>query len=291
MIRRILQFFGRQRWLRFGLRDRIIRTFHSPDVPAKESFEVPFFGGEYKGYFSNFIDWSVFYYGAYAVEELDFIRDAAKIQDDQLMIDVGANVGHHSLFMALHADRVHAFEPFEAVRKQIHEKRKINSLPNLEIYEVGLSEKDEELKYQPPTTSNTGTGSFVNNGNETNTVMLSVRNGDDFLTVAGIRQVHFIKIDTEGFEVPVLKGLNQTIERDRPILFVEWGFQSKLQFSQFLPEDYLLFDFLPDRNLFIFFGKPGYRLKIPSSDQSGNKVALPKEKMDYFKKRVIGSPH
>jgi hypothetical protein len=45
--------------------------------------------------------------------------------------------------------------------------------------------------------------------------------GDEYLKDRNVGPVAFIKVDVEGFEEPVLKGLRQLIDRNRPLLEVE----------------------------------------------------------------------
>ena len=66
------------RFLRFGLRDRIARLVHNPDKAQNKNFEVNFFGKKYIGNFSVYIDWSTYYFGAYAIEELEFMAYSLK---------------------------------------------------------------------------------------------------------------------------------------------------------------------------------------------------------------------
>ena len=75
---KLISFFTRMRFLRFGLRDRIARLVHNPDKAQNKNFEVNFFRKKYIGNFSVYIDWSTYYFGAYAIEELEFIAYSLK---------------------------------------------------------------------------------------------------------------------------------------------------------------------------------------------------------------------
>jgi FkbM family methyltransferase len=75
--------------------------------------------------------------------------------------------------------------------------------------------------YVKPNSHNTGTGSFANSGNEGETLSLPIRVGDEVLADQNIKNIHFIKIDTEGFEPFVLRGLKNTLELCRPLVFFE----------------------------------------------------------------------
>jgi tRNA G46 methylase TrmB len=137
--RLVLRFLGHQKYLRFGIRDRIIRQFHNPDTSESEEFIVPFFGARYRGNFDTFIDWSVYYYGAYSLEELRLIEDFLEPVSDPIFLDVGANVGHHTLFAALKCRLVLSFEPFRNVARKIEQKIDDNNLTNVTLCRFGLA--------------------------------------------------------------------------------------------------------------------------------------------------------
>ena len=64
----LLRRFGHLDWLAFGIRDRIIRYFVNPDTVEGKEFVTDFFGLQYQGNLNTFIDWSVYFYGAYEKE-------------------------------------------------------------------------------------------------------------------------------------------------------------------------------------------------------------------------------
>lgn len=250
MKRKILQRLGHVSWLRFGIRDRIIRLMHNPDTCESEDFIVPFFGATYRGNFDTFIDWSVFYYGAYAKEELRLFDDFLQTLDKPIVIDVGANIGHHTLFAALRSTRVVSFEPFMEVAEKLEQKVEDNLLSNVSLFKCALGEKNEMAVYSKPQGHNTGTGSFVKNQKNIETLNLPIRIGDELFDEHKINDVDFIKIDTEGFEPSVLRGLKKIMHRCRPIVFFEWSQnenRSKENDNESLfPSDYTFFQFVPD---------------------------------------------
>lgn len=277
-MKKLVAAFGRQNWIRFGVRNRLVRLFDHPDRARDEWFEVPFFGRRYRGNFNTFIDWSVFYFGAYAVEELVCMRQALAGRPDAVVVDVGANVGHHTLFASTVASQVHAFEPFAPLAGRIQEKIRMNGLDSVTIHPIGLGNVDARLAYSPPATSNSGTGSFRSAG--TGTVDLEVRRGDDYFGNAGINRVDYLKIDVEGFEVEVLRGLAETLQRTRPICFVEWSQASRPDISgpALFPPDYVFHRFLSNDPRFLLFNGALFRL-VPSSAPwpDGHVLATPQE--------------
>jgi FkbM family methyltransferase len=243
----MMRFLGHQDWLRFGIRDRIIRYLVNPDTINSWEYETDFFGFRYRGNLNTFLDWFVYFYGAYEKEVLFFLRDLLSNKIDPVFLDVGANVGQHSLFMSKFCHQVHAFEPYENVRNRLLEKIALNHIDNIIVHDVGLGARDEYLDYYAPTGVNTGTGSFLaGHAGNSNCLLGKLRlvKGDDFLANLNLGRVDLIKIDVEGFEKFVLTGLKEVISNYRPLIFMEFGdstresFASSQELSDLLPEGY-----------------------------------------------------
>jgi FkbM family methyltransferase len=226
MKQQILRFVGHQQWLRG--RDRILRAFSHPDRQRSHAFETDFFGHSYSGYLTNFIDWNVFYYGAFQLHEvrlLGAIADALRANGKPVnFFDVGANIGHHSLFMSSHADHVFSFEPFAVVREEMVRKLHHAGVGNVTIFPVALGDRNETGTFHPPTGSNQGTGTLGNmlpDNASSEVLSVQVVRGDDFFAANQLPPITLLKMDVEGYETKALEGLRETIWRDRPPIFVE----------------------------------------------------------------------
>jgi FkbM family methyltransferase len=291
-MKKLFKFLGHQKWIRFGLRDRLIRMYHNPDKAISENFRVSFFNKVYIGNFNTFLDWSVYYYGAYAEEELLLMHDSIKGKNS-IVVDIGANVGHHTLFASTIADKVHCFEPYSEVCKKIREKQKLNNLHNIQIHEIGLGNINALLEFHPPAGCNTGTGSFLGSNQTDNIVIkLPVRIGDEYFNEHAIKKVDYIKIDVEGFEEYVLKGLQKTINDYRPVIFFEWSSNQrgkKYNYKDLFPDNYQFYDFISSKHFLLFLQIFGYQLKKTdlSNIKDGNKVAIPDEKTQHYLKHII----
>ena len=147
---------------------------------------------------------------AYEKEELYLLRDLITGHPDPVFVDVGANIGQHSLYMAQHCHQVHAFEPYAAVRQRLVAGIELNKLDNIEIHPVAVGAQDEQLDFYAPKGGNTGTGSFLATHEAENNELvgqLQVVNGDAYIESLGLARIDAIKIDVEGFEKNVLLGL------------------------------------------------------------------------------------
>ena len=186
---------------------------------------------------NNNIDANVFFYGAFEKPLLFFLRDTlnALITETPkaIFMDIGANVGHHSIFLSKFASQVLAFEPYPKVNMQFKQQIAHNNISNIQIFETGLSDRRETLNYYAPTGNNEGIGSFdessISKGN-TSYGKLELQEGDQVIESDSWKDIKLIKIDVEGFEKKVIKGLSRTIEEERPVIVCEITYGQPLSF-------------------------------------------------------------
>lgn len=133
-------------------------------------------------------------------------------------IDIGANVGNHTLYAALllKAGRVVPVEPNRlAFRLLIHNViiNRLENVVDLSKLGVGLSDQAEDGYAMQKRERNLGGAKMLPGEGD-----LKVVAGDTLL--AG-ETPDMIKIDVEGMEMMALAGLDETIMTHRPILLVE----------------------------------------------------------------------
>lgn len=134
-------------------------------------------------------------------------------------IDIGANNGLYTYFLARICNNVIAFEPHEKLYEFL-----VKATPkNVTVINKGLSDTTTTADFHIPLIK--GKESF--NISSLETAMVS-----QFETI--VRQIEivpldsyeyqnvgFIKIDVEGHEINVLKGATETIEKSKPVLQIE----------------------------------------------------------------------
>jgi len=225
----------------------------------------------------------VYFYGAYQKYELFCLRDLLKNRARPVCFDIGANVGQHSLFLSRYCDRVHAFEPYELVRRQLELKIRHNDISNIVVHDVGLGQQDSQLDYFAPRGCNTGTGSFVPSyATDNNRLIgkLQVVDADRYISGLGLAKIDLIKIDVEGYEKNVLLGLKDTLREYRPVLFMEFSAETKHSFQgedemmSMLPSNYGIKRVLTNRPRFAVLANPGYTFSHFDFDVSGGNIVL-----------------
>jgi FkbM family methyltransferase len=227
LVLKSLRWFGRQTWIPRG-RDRVLRYLLPPDRARHFKFEVDFFGMRYCGDLAHYIDWQVFMYGQYASAELSILESAAKFVGELKgravnAFDIGAHVGHHTLFMSRFANQVFAFEPFSAVRSRLEEKLALNHIDNVVVLPVALGDCDMEMDYFPGAGCNSGTGTLTQQDSPEFgvPVKVDVCHGDHFIDAHKLPPMDIVKVDVEGFEPFVFRGLSKHIQTDRPVILTE----------------------------------------------------------------------
>lgn len=144
-------------------------------------------------------------------------------------LDIGANIGNHTCYFSRRFKSVFAFEPNPVCFNLLKCNINLNA-QNASAYEFGLSDRDAKLKFFENQTNLGGSG-FAGHDEPVGTTRsdktvvekyLSVRKGDEFIgeNLNGC-EISFIKVDVEGHELPVLKGLQNNLIKFRPILAVE----------------------------------------------------------------------
>lgn len=270
----ILQRFGRIDSISPRQRKKLIWKLCDWVGFKDREFEETFYGFKYKGHTKNLIDRYVFFLGAYEKGMLDFIAQTLSSSKDKVFLDIGANVGHHSLFAAGMATKVFAFEPYEKVRKSLEEKIALNGLQNIVVVPYALGSTNEDLTFYEPADFNTGTGSFLKDFKPTNKdqgLVLKVRNGTELFTELGIKEISLIKLDTEGFEASVLNGLLPILEKTKPTMIVEFSPDSKRLFEEY-PQvrDFLVKTY--DMRVFNNPNKRNYKLRTWNFDSFGDVI-------------------
>ena len=148
--------------------------------------------------------------------EIQMLRDmASTLGRDDLVLDVGANIGNHSLYLAAVAGcRVVAFEPNSHLVQAIRTSAEANGLGDrLTVVNSGVGAAAGRAHFLSEITTNLGAQSLVPGDGEIEVVAL-----DD---LAFGQDVTVIKVDVEGMELAVLKGAAALLARDTPSLYVE----------------------------------------------------------------------
>jgi FkbM family methyltransferase len=156
------------------------------------------------------------------------------VRKGDIVLDVGANIGAHAVFLShlvRGAGRVLAFEPLQPNVKTLQETIRARArFSNITVYNLAVSNprEDEEVTsikvpgadFTQASLRRQDAGSWVSSGAVTeHSVRLTSL--DRHRDVQSLPHLDFIKIDVEGAELDVLEGATSTIERNGPLIYCE----------------------------------------------------------------------
>lgn len=136
-------------------------------------------------------------------------------------LDVGAHVGLWSMHLCRMFDFVYGFEPVPLLRK-LYNHNLIDSR-NWHIYPFALSDKAETLTldYRSHDTGNTHVLPTRADAPQPEGEPVLIEAHAVPLDKLSFDHVDFIKIDVEGWELPVVVGAKETLLKHRPVIIIE----------------------------------------------------------------------
>ncbi len=146
-------------------------------------------------------------------------------------IDIGANIGFISAIgtgLVGKSGQVHSFEPVPTFFQRLKLMAKLNKDYQIFVNNYALGEKPGISKIDITNRPNIGWNTMVPGFMRKNTIKKSIPieviRIDDYIINNNIKNISLIKIDVEGFEFPVLKGLVKFLEKEKndlPPIIVE----------------------------------------------------------------------
>jgi FkbM family methyltransferase len=167
------------------------------------------------------------YFWGYAHYELGTTRLLRRLlRRRRVFFDVGANVGYHTFLAAslLEAERggaVHAFEPWSAVFDDLAASARLNRFNCLDLNQVALSDRDGMQQLFSPGPAEWTTASLVPDLARQPCERVPVMRFDSYCRRRGVERVDLIKIDVEGAELHVLRGMGGLLANWQPDIILE----------------------------------------------------------------------
>lgn len=166
-----------------------------------------------------------------SVYEMSTVESMKKLlKDGDVFIDVGANIGYLSavaLTLVGQNGQVHSFEPVPEYFEKLQNLTAMNQGYRIVAIQCALGETEGIASITTSRLSNVGWNTMVVGFMSRETVReeieVRVQRLDKYIQENDLRNISLIKIDTEGFEFPVLKGLSDYFENSiiRPPIICE----------------------------------------------------------------------
>ena len=193
--------------------------------------------------------------------ERNFIQSISN--DLKLSLDIGANIGKYSeLLIKETKSYIYAFEPLNGAFESLN--KVVSKYPDrIQAFNIALGDKtiEKNLNF---TDEKSEKATFLNEFNKLSfyndtlnkTTLVNIITLDEFVEKKKLlnKEIDLIKIDTEGYELEVIKGSKKTIESIKP-KYIQLEFnvhqlfknQTMYEFSKHLKK-YVLFQILPFGN-------------------------------------------
>lgn len=130
-----------------------------------------------------------------------------------IFLDIGANIGNHSIYFSKYFTEVHSFEVSEQTRRLLQ----INAsyFKNIYVHNYGLGDFDGFVDLRENPTNSGGTSIVKKN----TTGGFEVRRLDNINF--NYKKISLIKMDVEGYEMNVINGGMNLFLKHRPIILYE----------------------------------------------------------------------
>jgi len=232
----------------------------------------------------EYVGRSLTLYGEFSEGEAELFK--ASVNPGDIVIEVGANIGAHTVLLARLAGKmgaVLAFEPQPVLFQTLCANLALNNIVNVRPERFGLGNKTQVLHipvldYGSKHDFGALSLDLVDEG-----IAIPIKRLDSF----NIQSCAFIKIDVEGMESEVIEGGANTIYSLRPILYVENNRREK---SPTLIQLLLAFDYSLWWHLTPLFREDNYAgntENVFGKMFSINMLCMPNEELDDDAKKAL----
>ena len=175
---------------------------------------------------ANYRGTAPMYFGSYAPIVVAAMK--RHLRPGDVFFDVGANIGYLSAVAAAcvgSGGEVHSFEPVPAYFERLQRLAELNPrhkiIPNCTGAGETCGEWTIAVTREPG--QNTMVPAYKDGPEIVATLDVPITRLDDYIAEKRISRVSMIKIDAEGFELPILKGLARYFEKSqmRPAIICE----------------------------------------------------------------------
>ncbi|HWX30700.1 MAG TPA: FkbM family methyltransferase [Steroidobacteraceae bacterium] len=194
---------------------------------------------------SSNIDRHILSEGLFEKGVLDMLREfCQKTGHTDLMIDVGANIGNHTVALAPVFKRVEAVEPHPVLFRVLEANALYNHLAHVRCHNMALANENtsatlaaspdnhalnrvRERSQLPPETFGLTSAHFSDE------YRIELRSAREFIgQFASQLDRAFIKIDVEGMEQEIILAIEPLLRQHRPLVGFEWFTRSQPQLTQ-----------------------------------------------------------
>lgn len=202
--------------------------------------------------------------------EGDFFKFVEMMSADANVLDIGSNIGITTVHLARKVKKVYSYEPVPPNFKTLENVVNSYNLKNVALFQLALGDENTMIEMVMPEVENVqmqGLSHVVHADltefNEGKRYKAPLKRLDDLDTFSNIK-IDGIKLDVENFEYFALKGGEQLILRDKPVIYTElWENENR----------YKCFDLIKSW---------GYKIKVLQNGQLVNFQQNVHENQNFF---------
>ena len=192
---------------------------------------------------------------SFELKNLKIMED--NINKESVCVDIGSHIGYYTLIMSKLGKKVYSFEPAKENFILLEKNVRINDLKNVEVFNYGLGNIKWDAFHLFKNKEDSGDYRCYNaEGLKQSETILMIK-FDDFK----LGKIDFVKIDTQGYELEVLKGMEQTL-KDNPQIKLITEFTSEYlmygkdgkDLKEFLMNYFSNIKYLEDNYLYCYNG-------------------------------------
>jgi FkbM family methyltransferase len=197
---------------------------HLPELPVTKQINGVRFELDLPDYWGT----AAMYFDSYSLVLVDNMKRYLRRGD--VFLDVGANIGYMSAVgagLVGHEGQVHSFEPIPQYFSRLCKLPRLNPEYSISVNNcaAGAENSTAQAYITAEVGQNTLLAQYAHEGTVKEQVGVLVIRLDDYLRTKNVKSVRLVKIDTEGFEFPVLLGMQRFFETTQklPVIICEVG--------------------------------------------------------------------
>lgn len=149
-----------------------------------------------------------------------------EIKNGMTCLDIGSNIGYYAILesnLVGQKGKVIAIEPNPSNYEYLQKNLEIQQTNNTESYNFAASDKDGTIRFLIYETSNECM--TIPDGEEPKypgkVIVVPTKQIDTFVDELNLHSVDFLRMDVEGFEYYLFKGLKNTLKNFKPLIQIE----------------------------------------------------------------------
>lgn len=200
------------------------------------------------------------------------------INEDDVVIDLGANLGYYSVIFSKLVGKngnVHSIEPVQLFRSVL--ERNIKGKKNINIIPFAIGENEnEKIKMGVPVSSSyfSHGRTHVLSDNEDCTMVFNATIKKPDSIFKDLSKLDYIKCDIEGYEIIAIPLFENLLTKFKPILQIEIGKENQDQLVAYLRG--------LNYNVFEVIGEKIHQLNGSTHNAFGDFIFIPSEKIENY---------